>query len=65
MTSDEHNEHLKRTDRVLTAAYRFANGNVMAFDQFGQQMPEYQGQDAMQLIAQDYPTITIEHGTWR
>lgn len=65
MTNEEHEEHLKRTDRVLTTAYRFPNGNVMAFDQFGQQMPEYQGADAAVLIARDYPLITIQHGVWR
>jgi hypothetical protein len=64
MTSDEHDEHLKRTDRVLTTAYRFANGNVMAFDQFGQQMPEYQGRDAATCIYRDYPNMTIQFGVW-
>lgn len=65
MTNEEHDEHLKRTDRILTTAYEFTNGNVMAFDQFGQQMPEYQGRDAKQLIRKDYPNIVIEYGSWR
>lgn len=65
MTSEEHDEHMKRTDRVLTTAYHFTNGNTMAFDQFGQQMPEYQGRDALKQIKLDYPNLTVEHGSWR
>lgn len=65
MTGEEHDEHLKRTDRVLTTAYHFTNGNTMAFDQFGQQMPEYQGRDATLRIKQDYPNIIIEYGQFR
>ena len=65
MNSEEHDKHLLRTDRILTTAYRFANGNVMAFDQFGQQMPEYQGHDAVELITKDYPHVIIQRGVWR
>jgi hypothetical protein len=28
---------------VITDVYRFKNGNVLVFDQYGQQMPGYQG----------------------
>ena len=46
---------------ILTKAYQFANGMVMAFDQNGQQMPEYQGSlDEVQAkILADYPAVKI------
>lgn len=47
---------------VLTAAYRFANGNYIAFDQYGHQMPYYQRQDAPALIARDWPGVDIKPG---
>lgn len=47
---------------VLTMAYRFANGNIIAFDQFGNQMPQYQGRDAAECIARDWPAIEIRAG---
>jgi hypothetical protein len=31
------------TAPVITAVYNWANGMTMVFDQFGNQMPEYQG----------------------
>ena len=65
MSSEEHDEHLKRTDRVLTNAYVFDNGNVMAFDQFGQQMPEYQTGNAIADISRDYPNIVVARAVWR
>jgi hypothetical protein len=34
------------TPRVLTRVMCWENGMVMAFDQFGQQMPEFQGRKA-------------------
>lgn len=52
---------------VLTKAYRFANGNIIAFDQCGQQMPYYQDAwsrdpDAAGRIRRDYPHIEIKVG---
>lgn len=31
------------TERQITNVYLFQNGMVMTFDQFGEQMPDYQG----------------------
>jgi hypothetical protein len=62
---EAHAEHVKRSDRVLTHAYRFPNNNVMAFDQFGQQMPEYQGDDAIEKIGRDFPDVRMQIGFWR
>lgn len=52
---------------VLTNAYRFENGMVMAFDQHGEQMPEYQGRYEVvaEKIMRDFPEVPIVAGTWR
>ena len=31
------------TERKITKVYNWANGMTMVFDQFGEQMPEFQG----------------------
>ncbi len=51
----------------LTHAYKFQNGMVMAFDQNGEQMPEYQGrsEDVEPKIRADFPHVTIEERMWR
>ena len=53
--------------RILTHAYVFENGMVMAFDQNGDQMLDYQGrfEDVASLIKHDYPDINIEKRIWR
>lgn len=33
------------SERFIKDVYKFVNGNVMVFDQWGQQMPEFQGND--------------------
>lgn len=52
--------------RILTTCYRFENGNVMAFDQHGRQMPKYQGtfDKVAPLVQRDYPGIAIEPMDW-
>jgi hypothetical protein len=36
-------EHCNRTDRVIRAVFVYPNGMCAVTDQFGQQMPEFQG----------------------
>lgn len=56
-------EHCTCRALVLKNAYRFSNGNIIAFDQFGKQMPYYQARDtAAERIAQDWPGIEIRPG---
>jgi len=43
MTEEEFEEHLKRTDRRIATVWVCDNGMVVVCDQFGQQMPDYQG----------------------
>ncbi len=47
---------------VMAKAYYFTNHMVIAFDQNGQQMPEYQGPilEVFPKIFADYPNIPIE-----
>jgi hypothetical protein len=54
------------TEKKLTTCYRFPNGMVMAFDQNGEQMPEYQGRywDVCDKIRHDYPDMRIQMGAW-
>jgi hypothetical protein len=49
---------------TMAKAYVFQNGMVMAFDQFGQQMAEYQGrfEDVAAKIREDFPSILIRAG---
>ena len=51
---------------VLTNAYVFGNGMVMAFDQHGQQMSKYQGKidKVRSLIEKDFPNVKIEGAVW-
>jgi hypothetical protein len=59
-------EHCTCGALKLVSAYRFANGNVMAFDQFGRQMPYYQAHEiAAERIRRDFPSIEIQNGVWR
>ena len=53
--------------KVLTNCYHFQNGMVMAFDQNGEQMPDYQGRlsDVQDKIKCDFPTVKIEGAVWR
>lgn len=52
---------------VMKKCYVFDNQMVMAFDQFGQQMPDYQGLicDVQDKIRRDYPEMQIKHGAMR
>lgn len=57
-------EHCTCGALFLVAAYRFDNGNVMAFDQHGHQMPYYQTHgNALDRITADYPGIGILRGS--
>lgn len=55
------------TEKTLTHCYVFANGMVMAFDQNGEQMPDYQGrlEEVEGKIKEDYPKIEIAAAHWR
>jgi hypothetical protein len=55
------------TKKILTNSYRFQNGIVMAFDQNGEQMPEYQGrfEDVRDKITRDFPGVAIQGAIWR
>lgn len=58
-------EHCTCGALYMAAAYRFSNGNVIAFDQFGHQMPYYQrgsGDEASARIKRDWPAIDIKSG---
>ena len=51
----------------ITHVYAFTNGQTMVFDQFGKQMPEFQGQSAEvepKIRAAGF-SGDIAHGTWR
>lgn len=52
------------TQPTMAKAYVFSNGMVMAFDQFGQQMAEYQGrfEEVAAKITADFPSIRIRAG---
>lgn len=43
MTPEQWQEHVKRPDRHIQTVIVFANGMAAACDQFGAQMPEFQG----------------------
>lgn len=49
----------------ITHVYRWQNGMVMVFDQFGEQMPEYQGlyEDVVEKINAVYDGIWYS-GNW-
>lgn len=51
--------------RVITNVYIWQNGLVMCFDQYGKQMPEYQGleEEVIPKIRQVYTGI-IHKGNW-
>jgi hypothetical protein len=51
----------------MRSAYLFTNGMVMAFDENGQQMTDYQGKGLVVIpkIRRDFPEITIEGMDWR
>lgn len=52
------------TKPVLTKCYTFPNGMVIAFDQHGQQMPDYQGTfaEVAGKILRDFPNVRIRQG---
>jgi hypothetical protein len=52
--------------KVLTNCYCFQNGMVMAFDQNGEQMPDYQGrlEEVQEKIRRDFPAVRIEGAVW-
>jgi hypothetical protein len=49
---------------TMAKAYVFGNGMVIAFDQYGEQMPDYQGrfEDVAEKIIADFPSIQIRAG---
>lgn len=48
---------------VLTKAYRFSHGGVIAFDQHGKQMPWYQDWNlGAERIKADFPNVEIRPG---
>ena len=57
-------EHCTCGALVVVKAYRFHHGGVIAFDQFGKQLPYYQAWDGVGAarIAEDFPHIEIKPG---
>jgi hypothetical protein len=55
------------TKKILRNCYRFQNGMVMAFDQNGEQVPEYQGpwHEVRNKLIRDYPNVVIQSAVWR
>lgn len=49
---------------IVVKAYLWQNGNVMAFDADGHQVSEYQGDDAMEKLARDFPDLRVEGAVW-
>lgn len=55
-----------KLERKIKRAYVFQNGMTMVFDQFGEQMPEFQGrQEEMVPKIKAAGFQNIEHRTWR
>ena len=55
------------TASVITAVYVFANGMAMVFDQFGHQMPDYQGvwEEVKEKVMRDKPAnVSVGHCSW-
>lgn len=57
----------ERAPPVITSVYSFSNGMLAVFDQYGQQMPDYQGPAAEYL-----PKVRgagfagyVPHGEWK
>jgi hypothetical protein len=50
----------------VVRAVLWTNGMVMAFDERGEQVPDYQGrrQDVLPLLLRDYPDLKIEGMDW-
>lgn len=51
----------------ITSVYSFANGQTVVFDQYGQQMPEFQGKTEVvvpKIRAAGF-TKEIPYGEWR
>ena len=68
LTAAEKNSHLvvhrairKYKDKIVVNAYIFPNGNVIAFNKAGQQVPEYQDYDAKDKLKRDFPDLKT---TW-
>lgn len=50
------------SERFIKYVYEFPNGNAMVFDQWGQQMPEYQGPDWKQKLSEADTRNATFHG---
>ena len=50
----------------IVAAYLFTNGMVAAFDENGEQVPEYQGigTEMIPKLRKDYPELVIVGKDW-
>jgi hypothetical protein len=57
------------TELRITAVFAFENGQVMVFDQYGKQMPDYQGskEEVWEAIMRDKTDATEIHEdvVWR
>jgi hypothetical protein len=59
---------MEPTEAKITHVYTFPNGMVIVFDQFGKQMPEYQGrveEVIPKIIEAGFPIDQIREGVWR
>ena len=60
---NQETEHCTCGALVMAKAYQFDHGGIIAFDQFGKQMPYYQDWNlARKRISQDFPHIHINRG---
>ena len=52
---------------MVTKIHHFRNGMVMAFDEYGKQVPEYQGkaEDVLDKLRRDYPDVSIRRLDYR
>ncbi len=55
------------SELIITNVYVFVNDQVMVFDQFGRQMPEYQGQkdDVLPKIKEVFKGHIEEDVMWK
>ena len=57
-------EEVAKVSKPVVKAYLWQNGNVMAFDADGRQVPAYQGDDALEKLRRDYPDLKVEGAIW-
>jgi hypothetical protein len=58
---------MSEQSKRIESVYVFENGMVMVFDQFGEQMPEYQGrkEDVLDKVKASFRGIIHQNVEWR